>query len=1170
LLFLSKIIKMKSIFLLFTLIICNSSFSQKPELITQEKNLGVITCIKYSSDGRYIASGSDKDYKVKIWDVQSGKLVGTLSGHTKFINDIAFHPNGKTIVSASSDMKNYVWDLNTWSLVDSISYSKEVVKFNYSVKGDRIIAGTTGGNVVFWNSSDYHTVIDLGKAGGEINSLLVSENIIAASSARHDMVIWDAKTKRKLKKVKPIGATEIVGITLVDNKLIYGGEDGKIRVMDLATFKNILTFKAHNSITTIGSNSKRKIIASAGNDKTLKIWSLETGELITTFHNSTLNSQGKEIDEKVRQIIFSPEGGMLATSGYKTSIFNKTRSKDNTIKLYDVDRRKLYKTLKGEVRIPDAYCFHTTENYFYTLNDSLLKIWDLNIGESVGDFVFHERKKENALTNEDEKAETKTVAKKKTLSGLNKFKDMALSGNVPTVKVDPNKIKQKTAEVGGNISKRVIKNKNTIYISSKGKYMLTKFVKDEYRLYAMNNGVPEYQRYLKAKIKGGVNGFAMSPNEDVIVFIGGGENGISILDLESGSITRTLHSGKIDKVLYEARSVSFSRDGAFMAVVSNLGVITIWDTSNWMELTTVDLKGGVRKNAYIHFGDNSDQLFVQTLIGVFSIDLKTFLPKRMGSDIEGNPLTLSQPSNYIVSQDKKGLYFYNIANKTKSQIVGINVKMIAHVEMNKYGYVGVSLKNGELKIIDPETGKERFTMVTESDNAIFKTPSNYYKITKKGTDLVTFRVGKDAYPFEQFDAKFNRPDIVLKAMNSEDEGLVALYEKAYSKRLKKLGISESELSGDMNLPTISILNRNELPVITSERKVILKLKGNDENNSLSKVNIWLNDVPVQGANGVKISGNQFADDIEVDLAAGLNKIQVSITNSKGGESLKQTVEIDCEVEVKRNLYVISVGTSAYKDKRFNLNYAAKDANDLAGLLNESNDVYSSIYQKVLTDQEVLKDNFKALKSFLKGASIDDVVLVFIAGHGVLDSEYDYYYGTHNIDFNNPQSYGLKYAEIENVLDGIKPLRKLLIMDTCHSGEVEKDEVEEAETAELVEGDIMFRSVGNGVKDINEDGVSPSKMMKELFSDLRRGTGTTVITSAGGTEFAMESAEWKNGLFTYCLLSGLRNRTADINKDGKIMLSELQFYVTDKVSKLSHGRQVPTSRIQNIALDYQIW
>jgi uncharacterized caspase-like protein len=93
---------------------------------------------------------------------------------------------------------------------------------------------------------------------------------------------------------------------------------------------------------------------------------------------------------------------------------------------------------------------------------------------------------------------------------------------------------------------------------------------------------------------------------------------------------------------------------------------------------------------------------------------------------------------------------------------------------------------------------------------------------------------------------------------------------------------------------------------------------------------------------------------------------------------------------------------------------------------------------------------------------------------------------------------------------------------------------------------------------------------ELFNDLRKGTGSTVISSAGGVEFAMESAEWKNGLFTYCLLNGLKNRTADLDGDGVIMLLELQAYVVDKVKALSHGKQVPNSRIQNLELDFPIW
>jgi hypothetical protein len=69
---------------------------------------------------------------------------------------------------------------------------------------------------------------------------------------------------------------------------------------------------------------------------------------------------------------------------------------------------------------------------------------------------------------------------------------------------------------------------------------------------------------------------------------------------------------------------------------------------------------------------------------------------------------------------------------------------------------------------------------------------------------------------------------------------------------------------------------------------------------------------------------------------------------------------------------------------------------------------------------------------------------------------------------------------------------------------------------------------------------------------------------------MESGEWKNGLFTYCLINGIQTMSADLNNDGIIMLSELQIYVQDQVMILSDGKQQPTSRIENLVLDYRVW
>ncbi|MCE3258784.1 MAG: hypothetical protein K0S12_425, partial [Bacteroidetes bacterium] len=97
-----------------------------------------------------------------------------------------------------------------------------------------------------------------------------------------------------------------------------------------------------------------------------------------------------------------------------------------------------------------------------------------------------------------------------------------------------------------------------------------------------------------------------------------------------------------------------------------------------------------------------------------------------------------------------------------------------------------------------------------------------------------------------------------------------------------------------------------------------------------------------------------------------------------------------------------------------------------------------------------------------------------------------------------------------------------------------------------------------------------ELSKSVFSDLRQNSGATIISSAGGTEAAFEGEKWNNGLFTHCLLRGMKKLEADQNSDQKIMLSELQKFVAEEVYKLSEGKQMPTYRMENTVLDYELW
>ncbi|MCB0837119.1 MAG: hypothetical protein KDD99_10695, partial [Bacteroidetes bacterium] len=161
-------------------------------------------------------------------------------------------------------------------------------------------------------------------------------------------------------------------------------------------------------------------------------------------------------------------------------------------------------------------------------------------------------------------------------------------------------------------------------------------------------------------------------------------------------------------------------------------------------------------------------------------------------------------------------------------------------------------------------------------------------------------------------------------------------------------------------------------------------------------------------------------------------------------------------------------------------------------------------------------------------------------------------------------------ELENLLDQIPARKKLILMDACHSGEIDKSSVELIKTRQTTDGEVQFRSYNQTVANKQLGIANSFEMMKELFVDLRRSTGASVISSASGVEFALEGEKWKNGVFTYAMLKGLQEMQADGNGDGMVMVSELQEYLSIEVPKLTDNQQQPTFRLENIANDWRIW
>jgi WD40 repeat protein len=500
-----------------------------------------------------------------------------------------------------------------------------------------------------------------------------------------------------------------------------------------------------------------------------------------------------------------------------------------------------------------------------------------------------------------------------------------------------------------------------------------------------------------------------------------------------------------------------------------------------------------------------------------------------------------------------------------------------------------SSTDATIKIWDIASGKLIVTIIpVDKDKRIFITPDNFYFAPKNSLNAIGFKQGTAFYPTEQFDLKFNRPDIVLGRLGYSDTGLIKVYRNAYEKRLRKSGFDEKMFTSEWHTPEVVILNSDETGYTTGQSQITLSILGTDTRYNLDRLNVWVNDVPVFGTNGISLRSEAIDSvlrNIPVPLSTGKNSITVSCMNEKGVESLKASKEItfDPVIPVKPDLYVIAMSVSEYKDDRYNLQYSVKDGKDIAGMFGSipaSTGEYNRIIIDTLFNMTAVKENFFALKEKLMNTKVDDQVLLFASGHGLLDSNLDFYFATWDMDFKNPETRGISFDDMENLLDSIPARKKLLMVDACHSGEVDK----ENETGLLAVNiektdDITFRGK---VREYNFKGVESSavqsassldnsfELMQELFAGLDKGTGTTVISAAAGKGYALESDKWNNGVFTYTIINGLKNKAADKNGDKKITISELKDYSIKQVEQLTGGKQKPTARREAIGLDWRIW
>lgn len=457
---------------------------------------------------------------------------------------------------------------------------------------------------------------------------------------------------------------------------------------------------------------------------------------------------------------------------------------------------------------------------------------------------------------------------------------------------------------------------------------------------------------------------------------------------------------------------------------------------------------------------------------------------------------------------------------------------------------------------EPELLYRRLRM--RSGGWLAMAPDGIYAGSRDAIDGVLARRGDEVLPVSQVELTHHRPDLLLQRIGLADRARVEALRRAWELRRQRMGGSGSAPPPRVELAPV--------PPATDAAAVRVEVGATSAGAELARLVVTVDGTPLpdrfglgQGSPLVRRSadGRRLTAAIEVPLARGLNVIEATAVDADGVEAPVRRAAVNRSGSAARRLVIAAVGVSAHVRSDLDLRHAAGDAQRAAAALAALPGFAAEVH--LVRDGEATRERILALRERLAATGPDDVAVLFLAGHGLLDEANAWWFLTHDGDPEHPRGRCVAYHEIEGLLDGIPARRRLLLMDACHAGEVDA-------AALAPRPGVQVRAV-RGLRRIDAAGsAADAELMRDTFVDLRRAAGAVVIAASAGQQVAYEDDRWQGGAFTRALLDALEDRSADADGDGALSAHEWRAAVAERVRALTGGLQVPVQRADNPLAD----